>query len=375
MKFYTAPIALLHASIADIAENISYIERELPGLKLPDSTRLHIGQTCATFQSTLYDVRTEIRNLEDKLGMHPGQPPFDPDIKNPDPRVTMGFIADWLWIDIEGMHRTVSRLEEVSKAAPDLGSAYLLVAESATNILSAHMNVKDALDMIGGQLEHEGSQINAEQPPAGAVSASPPSSNGFYGLPRSTLPFPRLMRLLSTPFQRAAFVLGILGIAPWVPMRFFRELSFSDGVRDYLSNVFGLPVKLWLGTAWLGSWYDWLFIPSLCLVAVAFLWPWTGASVWRWIREGGDATSPTNPTNPGQSPPSVTTPLYAHITVESMQAAIDEFKEQNKGKTWMDLYNENEARDQAAGDRIHQQAKPPTMQIDPDADLTELGRS
>jgi len=159
VQSYADQVALLYTSIFDIAGNIRFIQRELPNLKLPDSERLHIRQTFDTFQYAVFDVQKEIGNLEDKLGMRPGQPPFDPDIKNPDPRVTMGFIADWLWSEIEDMLRTVSRLDAAARVSPDLGSAYLLVGESATNILHAYMKVKDALDAIAERLQSSRSAV------------------------------------------------------------------------------------------------------------------------------------------------------------------------------------------------------------------------
>ena len=156
LAMYTASIAELYSSLADIAANVNYIQDELPVCDLSDAERSHIGKTCEEFEGAIYDVRKEIRNLEDKLGMHPGQPPFDPDIRNPDPQVTMGFIGDWLLTEIKAMHETVLRLQAASSVAPDHGRAYLLVGESATNILRAYANARQALDAIGAQLEQKG---------------------------------------------------------------------------------------------------------------------------------------------------------------------------------------------------------------------------
>jgi hypothetical protein len=152
LEIYKASVAQLYASLGDIAANVAYIQDKLPDCNPPDIERSRIDQTCRDFDGAIYDVRKEIRNLEDKLGMRTGQPPFDPDIMNPDPRVTMGFISRWLWTEITAMHQTVLRLEEASKIAHGDGGAYLLVAESAVNIFHDYEKVREALDAIEAQL-------------------------------------------------------------------------------------------------------------------------------------------------------------------------------------------------------------------------------
>ena len=156
VETYTASVSELYQSLAEIAANVGFIQSELPACNLSDTQRSNIVEKCEGFVEAIYDVRKEIRNLEDKLGMHPGEPPFDPDIVNPDPLVTTGFIADWLMTEIMAMHETVVRLQEASKVSPDHGRAYLLVGESATNILRAYGNVQSVLATIKTQIQPTG---------------------------------------------------------------------------------------------------------------------------------------------------------------------------------------------------------------------------
>jgi len=153
---YHGPVGQLYSSIAKMAGNIDYIRNELPTLIIPQAEKLRIGQICEEFEGAVYDVRKEIRNLEDKLGMHPGEAPHDPDIKNPDPAVTMGFIDRWLRSEIEAMHQTVLHLDQLSKDDRALGGAYLLVSESAANILNAYSNLQESLGKFGALLERNG---------------------------------------------------------------------------------------------------------------------------------------------------------------------------------------------------------------------------
>jgi hypothetical protein len=155
MDKYASPVSALHLALLEIEGNVDFIQENLPGLNVPDAERTYIVGTCREFKSCIFDVRSEIQNLADKLGMHPGQALNDPDIQNPDPRVTMGFIYDWLMAEVRRLHQTVSSLEKTSKQNTDLARAYLLVAESAVNILQAFQKIKNAIATIAGQLERK----------------------------------------------------------------------------------------------------------------------------------------------------------------------------------------------------------------------------
>lgn len=92
---------------------------------------------------------------------------------------------------------------------------------------------------------------------------------------------------LSTPIQRGLFLVGCLGLIPWVAMRLIRELWLSAGLADYARNVFTQPVAPWFESAWWWysrlEWYDWPTRPSLCLIGLALAWPRTGALLVNWV--------------------------------------------------------------------------------------------
>ena len=70
---FRVAIGQLYSSAGEIAGNIANIRKELPSLTIPQAEKLRIGKVCEEFEGAVYDVRKEIRNLEDKLGMHPGE--------------------------------------------------------------------------------------------------------------------------------------------------------------------------------------------------------------------------------------------------------------------------------------------------------------
>src|SRR5688572_13156973 len=104
---FTEPVLTLYRSLDDIATNLAYISRELPALTMGEGVRTAITGMCKEFDSALYDVRKEVRTLEDKLGMHPGEEPFDPDVVNTDPKVTLSLIETWLSRELEGLNTVV----------------------------------------------------------------------------------------------------------------------------------------------------------------------------------------------------------------------------------------------------------------------------
>jgi hypothetical protein len=148
IDIYSAQVAVLWEAANDMAANIAFIEGELPSLGLPDAERERIAEACSFFMNELYDVRTEIRNLEDKLGLHPGEEPYDPGIVNPDPRGTMGLITDALMSGVECMHGLVSQLQGAPYGTPEISLALTLVMESATNIFRACSRVNKAFAVI-----------------------------------------------------------------------------------------------------------------------------------------------------------------------------------------------------------------------------------
>lgn len=150
---YAAPISELHKSISAMLHNLAFIERELPTLELADDLRDEIVAVCQRFKWTLRDIRKEIYTLEDKLGMHPGREPFDPNVVNPDPKPTMSLIERWLTEEAQAMDTLVRKLWALVEEDEGLSTVSVLVTESAANILNARTRIKEALSSISAQLQ------------------------------------------------------------------------------------------------------------------------------------------------------------------------------------------------------------------------------
>jgi hypothetical protein len=140
-------IVALLTGLREISNNVEYVLNELPTACPGVELRRQIDRVFRDFHNCLYDVRPEIPNLADKLGLNPGQPPNDPDIANPDPRVTIGFIRNWLQREFDDLHVLVQKLG-ADRGKPEVGLMFTLVAESAANMLNAFVGMLVALEEV-----------------------------------------------------------------------------------------------------------------------------------------------------------------------------------------------------------------------------------
>jgi hypothetical protein len=150
---YNNDVQAIWAALSDMQSNLSYMRGELPRLTLPATPGTELVSVLDEFDSLLYDLRSEARNLEDKLGMHPGKAPNDPGIVNPDPRVTLGFLRGWPQDNFQALHALVQGLEAAHRQDPAAGLAFVLVAESATHMLNANQAMLESIERIEARLK------------------------------------------------------------------------------------------------------------------------------------------------------------------------------------------------------------------------------
>ena len=106
--------------------NAAYIQRELPTLELPEPTNTKIRAMCDSLIGTKHDVMTELYELADETQTDAFQVPEK-----------VQRIVQWLSEPIGEMHQLVIDLQVSLETNPQLFASFLLVAESATNILNA----------------------------------------------------------------------------------------------------------------------------------------------------------------------------------------------------------------------------------------------
>ncbi len=147
-RAYEEQIHRLYAAINQILSNLLYIRDELPKVNTEADTRDAIRKMCDDFEWEILDIRMEVRRLEDNLGLHPGEAPFEHGMESDDPKETMGFIHDWLAAQLAAMHKLACSVHARAEQHPDAALVSILVAESARNIIHQAIEIQDALDGI-----------------------------------------------------------------------------------------------------------------------------------------------------------------------------------------------------------------------------------
>jgi hypothetical protein len=128
----SAAWACAHSLLA----NVMYIQKELPSIDVPDIQRSAIEQICSTLAGTKHDVVSELFELQDFVGTAAPEA-----MQQRVVRIVKLFAED-----LTQLHEVVQELSLASSRDERVGLAYLLVSESATNMLRSFGEVIDAAE-------------------------------------------------------------------------------------------------------------------------------------------------------------------------------------------------------------------------------------
>jgi hypothetical protein len=115
-------------------ESSDFLQKELASVKVEPAHEQAIREVCEKFVGNWFDIRTELEEMAEL-----GQPDCSPAI-----RARVDRIHRWLGEELPALHQLVTDLSAAAERDPLCGSAYILVAESATNVLGAYAEVADA---------------------------------------------------------------------------------------------------------------------------------------------------------------------------------------------------------------------------------------
>lgn len=136
--FQSAAWACAHT----LLENIMYIQKEIPTLDLAEVQRSAIVQICTTLIGTKHDVVSELFDLQDM------ESAAEPDVI----QKRIERIVQMVIEDLTQLHEVVQSLESAAASDRRIGLAYLLVAESATNILRSFAEMRAAAERYGAEI-------------------------------------------------------------------------------------------------------------------------------------------------------------------------------------------------------------------------------
>ena len=128
-------------------ESATYIKSELPNVRMNDALRAQTEQVCTALVGTKHDIFSELFELDELVGSRASASGI---------RSRVNRIVQWLRDDITTMHQLVMALESDSKQDRSCEPAYILVTESATNILNAFNRTRAAADSLNAQADETG---------------------------------------------------------------------------------------------------------------------------------------------------------------------------------------------------------------------------
>lgn len=118
-------------------ENATYIQAELDRVQMPEPMRTRTIAVCEALIGTKHDVIHEIFEIDELL-----QEQTNPALING----RMALVIQWMSDDVRVLHQLVKDLESAAQGDAEIQLAYLLISESAVNILNALGLAMDAVD-------------------------------------------------------------------------------------------------------------------------------------------------------------------------------------------------------------------------------------
>lgn len=125
-------------------ENATYIQGELVKVRMNDALRAQTEEVCAAMIGTKHDIFSELFELNELLGSGASADVI---------RSRVDRIVRWFEEDIARMHQLVMALQAASEQDRLCVSAYVLVAESAANILRAFNRTAVAADSLRNEAD------------------------------------------------------------------------------------------------------------------------------------------------------------------------------------------------------------------------------
>ena len=120
-------------------ENAAYIQGELAKVRMSDALRAQTEEACAAMIGTKHDIFSELFELDELLGSGASAAVI---------RSRVDRIVRWFGEDIGRMHQLVMALQSACEQDRSCVAAYVLVAESAANILRAFNRTAAAADSL-----------------------------------------------------------------------------------------------------------------------------------------------------------------------------------------------------------------------------------
>ena len=124
-----------HRCAMALAENAYFIQRELHNVKMSDDLRERTSRICGAMIATKFDLVTEVSEMNDLLDAGSTSDVVLSQLRR---------ALQWVQEDIAALNELVAQLRTASEHDPGCRTAYVLVVESATNVIEAFLRIDEA---------------------------------------------------------------------------------------------------------------------------------------------------------------------------------------------------------------------------------------
>lgn len=128
-------LSAIRSSAMELLSNALFVERELPNVSLPPELRARTAALCGSLVGTKHDVLNELDEYDELVASGAGEAVLGQRVAR---------MVRWLGDDVAELDAVVRALEEATREDERVGSAYVLVAESAANVLRALARAREA---------------------------------------------------------------------------------------------------------------------------------------------------------------------------------------------------------------------------------------
>lgn len=132
-----ASLAALRASALSLQENATYLLKELPNVQMTESLRLEMVENCDSLIATKHDVISALAEIDELA---------EPGSGSKEILRRLEHCLSWVRQDIDRLHKVVVALQSETQKDATATPGYILVVESAVNMMKAFLEAKKEVD-------------------------------------------------------------------------------------------------------------------------------------------------------------------------------------------------------------------------------------
>ncbi len=138
---FSAAMTALRACALSLQENATYLLDELPKVQMTESLRQEMVEICGSMVATKHDVISVLADIDDMQGPGSG---YEEILRR------LERCLAWIRQEFDRLHQVEVALQREAASDATAATGFILVAESAVNVLHAFQEAKEQVDELLG---------------------------------------------------------------------------------------------------------------------------------------------------------------------------------------------------------------------------------